>query len=162
MKFSSAMMVAGLAAIAMLATPLASKVIAQDGPPPGPPMFEELNLTESQRTQLEQIHQNTRTQIENLLTEQQRQQVRSAIESGSNPREAMRAANLTTEQRDQVRSIMEAAREQSQSVFTDEQRAQLEQLREEHHGDGPRGGRPHDGGERMHRGDRPAQGTQSN
>lgn len=102
----------------------------RQGPPKMERIFSELNLTEAQKSRLEQIREETRAQIRNILTAEQRAAVESAISEGERPREAMRAANLSQEQREQVRSIHRAARDKMKNVLTAEQRQQLEQMRQ--------------------------------
>ncbi len=118
--------------------------------------FERLALTDAQRTQLEAIREDAHTQVEAILTDEQRQQARAAREQFESRRaefasltpeqrqarfQEMRAQrgsggplaelNLTDEQREQIRSIMENARTQSENVLTSEQRQQLQQWRDD-------------------------------
>lgn len=114
-------------------------VNAQRGEGQGrPPRMErlqsELNLTDAQRTQFEQLHQRTREQIKNILTSEQQQAVESAIAQGQNPRQAMRSVNLTEEQRQQMRSIRQQTREQMQNLLTPEQRQRMQEMKESRQG----------------------------
>jgi periplasmic protein CpxP/Spy len=107
-----------------------------------------LNLTAEQQAQMEQIHQNTRSQIDAILTEEQRAQLQSERENRT-PRTGefrrmppdgngqmlpppFASLNLTEEQRSQIEAVMRSSREQMDAVLTEEQRQQLEQHRQEH------------------------------
>lgn len=102
----------------------------RQGPPKMERVFSQLNLTDAQKSQLEQIRDRTREQIGNILTPAQREVVQSALSNGQTPREAMRSANLSSEQREQIRSIHRASRDQMKNVLTEQQRQQLEQMRQ--------------------------------
>ena len=101
--------------------------------------FEQLDLTEDQQAQMATIRSNARSQIEAILTDEQRQQAEAALQADDgNLRQALRAANLTDEQQQQIRLIMESSRDAAFEVLTPEQQQQLEQMRQQ----GPRGDRP--------------------
>lgn len=104
-----------------------------------PPLFEELNLTEEQQAQAEQIHADTKTQIRALLTPEQLE-VWDAFLTDLDPdqgidraaRRALRTQmNLTAAQKDQIRAIRADSREQFQAILTPEQQATLEDLKAE-------------------------------
>lgn len=104
-----------------------------------------LNLTSEQQAQIEQIHQNQRSQIDAILTEEQRTQLqqdfqnrgpRPSEENQGSPRRGegrgmrrspFESLNLTAEQRSQIEAVMRSSREQMDAVLTDEQRQQLQQ-----------------------------------
>ena len=95
------------------------------------PGLEDLNLTEAQSTQIEAIRSDERSQMEALLTAEQR------AELGENElgRRAWRSLDLTDEQREQLRTIHEATHEQISAVLTEEQRQQLPERGEGRRGD---------------------------
>ena len=93
---------AGIAASVMAIAPLAA--IANPpggigGPRSGP--LERLNLTDAQRQQLQAIRENSRRQIEAVLTAEQRQQLATRRAEMERRREEF--ANLMPEQRQQLR-----------------------------------------------------------
>jgi Spy/CpxP family protein refolding chaperone len=98
----------------------------------------ELDLTEAQRNQIEAIFANSRSQVEALLSAEQRTAFADTLAETQDFREAMQAANLTEDQRATVREIMQGSRDDIAAVLTEEQLAQLR--------DG-RGDRPGRGGE---------------
>lgn len=97
--------------------------------------FERLGLSEEQKTQIQQIRQNTRTQIEGILTLEQRQQLEAAKqqrqnqpEQGQRPKRGFASLNLTEEQKTRMREIKESEKNQIKGILTTEQRQQLEQF----------------------------------
>lgn len=90
--------VAGVMAFAPLAA-IADPPGGMGGPRSGP--MERLNLTEAQRQQLQAIRENSRRQIEAVLTAEQRQQMETRRAEMERRREEF--ANLTPEQRQQLR-----------------------------------------------------------
>ena len=93
-------------------------------------LMEELNLTEAQSEQIEAIHADSRDQIQDVLTAQQR----AELNNSEQPRRAFRDLDLTEEQREEIQSIREESREDISAVLTDEQRAQIQELRAQHQG----------------------------
>ena len=144
MKIKFLPLLAGVAALTLIAAPMVvnaqrSNLLAQ-----GPhKVFSNLNLTSEQETQLEQIRNNTDSQIAGILNPEQQQLFKSIQTQREQLHEAMMALNLTAEQKEQMHSIKESAREQMDSVLTNEQRQQLHQERQSNRNqDGPGGGRP--------------------
>ncbi|MEL7143770.1 MAG: hypothetical protein AAFY33_04680 [Cyanobacteria bacterium J06643_4] len=133
----------GLAAFALLAAPvgLTQSAHAQEGNRSGDRlerMAEELNLSDAQRSDIEAIFQNSRAQMQSVLTAEQQTILENSEHRG---RRAFRELDLSEDQRTELRSIREASQEQVSSVLTAEQREQLEALREQRHGqrrNGPR------------------------
>jgi Spy/CpxP family protein refolding chaperone len=150
---------AGLAAGVLLLAPLSAD--AQPfgmGGPGGRAPFEQLNLSAEQKQALKQIRENSRRQIDAILTTEQRQKLEAHKAEWESRRQEM--ANLTPEQRQQrrsqrqgtesgqgkgrgpfadlnldetqrtkIRAIMEESRKQSLAVLTDQQRQQLETMK---------------------------------
>ena len=95
-------------------------------------MLEQLNLTDQQQAQIDSIRDDAKTQSLNVLTDAQRTELGTALESDEPLHHAMRDLELSDEQREQLRTIHEASHEAVQNVLTDEQRQQLEAARSEH------------------------------
>ena len=112
---------ATIAAITLAAAPMAA--FSQ------PRFAEELNLTTDQQTQLERIRDNKHSQIEQILTPEQRETFQQLQEQRQRHREGMRSLNLTEAQRSQMREIHQSAREQMRDVLTEEQQEQIRQMR---------------------------------
>ncbi|MFB2894183.1 hypothetical protein ACE1CI_14830 [Aerosakkonemataceae cyanobacterium BLCC-F50] len=106
-----------------------------------------LNLTDAQKTQMRQIREATRTQIENVLTQEQKDKLRAAREQRRQQRGEQQAQqggdrrgqrgqvwaslNLTADQQAQIKRIREESRQKMQAVLTPEQQQQMQQMRQE-------------------------------
>lgn len=114
----------GAIALTLAATPLAlqaqSNRSIQDSP-----QFAGVELTQEQQDELTQIREETRAQIEAILTPEQLELFRAAKESGQVRREAFAAMNLSDEQRAEIREIRESAKAQSQEILSPEQQEQI-------------------------------------
>jgi Spy/CpxP family protein refolding chaperone len=86
-----------------------------------------IELSAEQQAQMEQIRNETRTQIEAVLTPEQRQQWQAAMQNGQRRRGAMAALNLSEAQRSEIRQIMQSSKDRVTAVLTPEQRQQIEQ-----------------------------------
>lgn len=93
--------------------------------------YKGIELTEQQKAQMQTIRQNTRTQIEGILTPAQRAQFQAAIGSGQKRRSAYADMNLSEQQQSQIREIMQSAKTQTEAVLTPAQRQQLQTIREQ-------------------------------
>ncbi len=95
-------------------------------------MMLELNLTDQQQAQIDSIREAAKTRSLSVLTDAQRAELGTALESDKPLHHAIRNLELSDEQREQLRTIHEASHEAMQNVLTDEQRQQLEATRSEH------------------------------
>ena len=91
---------------------------------------ERLGLTEAQKAQLAEIRQNTRAEIQNILTPQQQEQFQTITANRDLSIEAFRALNLSDEQKSQVGNIFQSKKSQVEEILTPEQRQQIEKLRQ--------------------------------
>lgn len=94
---------------------------------PFPAAIEQLNLTDDQSAQLAALRQNTRSQLEAVVSPEQRQRFQTTWQQ-EDIRSAIAAMNLTPDQRQQVRSILQTSRQQAAQVLTAEQKQELRQL----------------------------------
>lgn len=105
----------------------------------------QLNLTPEQKEQMRQLHQDTRKQIESLLSSDQLAKYKAAMQnrrgtmqnnsdeisgqSNGNRRQNMLASlNLSQDQKAKMREIMQNSRTRMSSILTNEQRNQLQQM----------------------------------
>lgn len=89
-----------------------------------------LNLTAEQQTQMRQIWDSSRTQIENVLTEEQRNLWKTAKDQGQNRRQIWSSLNLTSDQQAQIQRIREESKQKMKALLTPEQQQQLEQMQQ--------------------------------
>ncbi|BAZ39959.1 hypothetical protein NIES4101_59160 [Calothrix sp. NIES-4101] len=91
---------------------------------------QELGLTDSQKSQLAQIRQNTKAEIDKVLTPEQRQQRQAASQNREGRRNRKAQLNLSDAQKAQIKQIMQSSKAQMDEVLTPEQKQKLEQLRQ--------------------------------
>ena len=163
MKLKLMPLLAGAIALTLAAVPLATQIVqAQSNPgtpsQSGPRMMKgmrgmnALNLTAEQKAQMQQIHQETKAQIEQVLTAEQRQQLEAAKSQKQAARAERHAAraqgqarpegqtrerrgpfanlNLSADQQTRIREIKQASRQQMEAVLTEEQRQKLNELKQ--------------------------------
>lgn len=128
-------LVPGSLALALAIAPMLPAV-AQSGPQPvGPNQTRpyhslKLNLSNEQKARLKEIRESTRAKIEAVLTDEQKTQLRTAMQQQGKDRQAFRNLNLTDDQQAKIRAIRQESRKQMDEVLTPEQRAQLQQQRQ--------------------------------
>jgi Spy/CpxP family protein refolding chaperone len=86
-----------------------------------------LDLTAEQKTKMQQLQASTRTQIEGVLTPEQRQKFQQIYNQRQANKSDRQALNLTTGQRTQLQAIRQANRTQFQALLTPAQQAQFRQ-----------------------------------
>ena len=86
--------------------------------------MDRLNLTDTQKTQMQQIRQNTKSEIAAYLQSQG-----ITIPEGQKPRDAMRSLNLSDAQKTQLKAIYQRGKDQVQALLTDDQKAMMQQRR---------------------------------
>ncbi|MBD1211731.1 MAG: P pilus assembly/Cpx signaling pathway, periplasmic inhibitor/zinc-resistance associated protein [Dolichospermum circinale Clear-D4] len=152
MKLKILSLLAGTLSLTLITTPFT--VQAQDNPPlPQPDQelqargpFKHLNLNSEQKAKMKEIHTNTRAQIDAILTPEQKNQLKTAMEKRKAERQQrqrqhqerrekkgniFQSLNLTDKQKDQIKQIHESERQKMQAVLTPQQQAQMKKFREE-------------------------------
>jgi Spy/CpxP family protein refolding chaperone len=133
-------MLAGAVALTVVATPLVvnaqantsnQPLLAQANRQDRQSKWDKLNLSEEQKQQLRQIHEETRAQMQALLTPEQQEQFNTAMQNRQGSRSGKTALNLSEEQKAQMRQIMEAKKSRMQAILTPAQQQQLEQMRQQ-------------------------------
>ncbi|BAY09303.1 Spy/CpxP family protein refolding chaperone [Calothrix sp. NIES-2098] len=159
MKVKALSLVAGAIALTLAATPFAvkaqssfssNKLVAQAQNTQTPKarknaIWQQLGLTDAQKSQIEAIRRDTRTQMEGVLTQEQKDQIRAQFQArqaqrgqpqagqqpGQRPkRGGFAALNLTDAQKTQMKQIMQSSQQKIQAVLTPEQRTKLQELRQ--------------------------------
>jgi len=135
MKLKLMSMLGGAIALTVAAAPLAVKaqpsqpsqpvpgIGAQNRPGPGGGV----QLTQQQREKLLQIRRDTSAQMQKILTPEQQNKLKAALQSGQDRRAAVAAMNLTPQQQEQIRKIRQSANSQVESILTPQQRQQIQQ-----------------------------------
>jgi periplasmic protein CpxP/Spy len=99
--------------------------------------LDKLNLTADQKTKLEQLRATARTQIETVLTPEQRQQAKLRQDQHREMGDKWKSLNLTADQKTKLQEIRRSSKAQFEAILTPEQQQQAKQKR---HGGGHWGG----------------------
>ena len=95
----------------------------------------QLNLTASQKAQLKEIRTQSRAQMEAVLTDAQKTQLKtmkeSRVQGGELGKGGWKQLGLTAEQKTQLKKIRESAKAQQETVYTPEQKALMAKYRAE-------------------------------
>lgn len=143
MKTKLMPLLAGLITISAVATPLLVK--AQDEAPIRPPQAtqqhrqgqrSQLNLSDAQKQQLRQIEQDTRTQMQAVLTSEQQEKLKTLIQQNrqgnrQKHQDVWSQLNLSDAQKTKIQEIRQAQKTQMDAVFTPEQKQQMQQMRQQ-------------------------------
>jgi len=133
MKLKKLFLLAGAIAVAFTVTPLAANAQVNSSAPqrvsqarPTPP---DLKLSRKQEQEIIKIRSNTRNQIQNVLTDSQRQQIKTDLEAGKNPQQVFASINFSQQQQNQLRSIMVNSQKLMENVLDDKQKKILDNWR---------------------------------
>lgn len=131
MKLNRLLLIPGVLAVTLACLPVIHAVAQMPSNPTSQMRrgWQDLNLTETQRTQMNQIREQTKAQIEQILTPEQRANLQTSQQNGGKMR-GWKNLNLTETQKQQMRQIKESSMQQMQQILTPEQRATLQQKRE--------------------------------
>ncbi|NEO13293.1 MULTISPECIES: hypothetical protein [unclassified Moorena] len=124
-------LLAGIAAITLTSFPMA--VNAQELPP----FLSNLNITDQQKEQFEDIINNTDSKIEDILTPDQQRRFETIKVLRRQLRDAREGLNLSEEQLKQMQDINRSARYEMRGILTEEQRQQIRQEIGAFRGKGP-------------------------
>ncbi|NEP27108.1 MULTISPECIES: Spy/CpxP family protein refolding chaperone [Moorena] len=124
-------LLAGIAAITLTSFPMA--VNAEELPP----FLSNLNITDQQKEQFEDIINNTDSKIEDILTPDQQRRFETIKVLRRQLRDAREGLNLSEEQLKQMQDINRSARYEMRGILTEEQRQQIRQEIGAFRGKGP-------------------------
>ncbi|MBO3463781.1 Spy/CpxP family protein refolding chaperone [Aetokthonos hydrillicola Thurmond2011] len=142
MKIKTLSLIAGVFALTLTAAPFAAKAnttlnaplqLAQATSPHHHRgrFFEQLGLSDAQKAQIKQIHQQTREQSKQVITPDQEQAFKTAMQNRQGFKAARQAMNLTEDQKSQLKQIWQSSREQINAVLTPDQQTKLQELRQQ-------------------------------
>ncbi|MEO1560332.1 MAG: Spy/CpxP family protein refolding chaperone [Cyanobacteria bacterium J06632_19] len=139
MKLKKLSFLAGAIALTLTAIPFAaqanlnsssSTVVAQARKQGG--WKNKLNLTDTQKTQMQAIKESARAQMREVLTPEQVQKLEAAKASGQNKRQVWRSLKdtLTDAQKAELKKIRESKKAEFEAILTDEQKAQMQEMKQ--------------------------------
>ncbi|MEB3294833.1 MAG: Spy/CpxP family protein refolding chaperone [Synechococcales bacterium] len=130
-------MIALAAGLALLVSPIATSMVSaqpMEGLPKAgliPPKLEaELKLTEAQKAQLQRLREKTKTQMDQILTADQKAMIEKA-RSERKLRSLKGQLNVTEAQKAEMKKVMQAAKQELDGILTPEQKQILQQKREQ-------------------------------
>jgi protein CpxP len=148
MKVKTLSFLAAAFALSLTATPFVAQ--AQQTSPSGQPgkefaqkgAWQKLGLTDAQKTRLKEIRSNTRAEMDKVLTTEQKEQLKAAMQARKEQRSQGQGGegrgqwkkngganlNLTADQKARMREIKELSKRQIDEVLTPAQREQLKQM----------------------------------
>lgn len=89
-----------------------------------------LNLTDSQKSQMKRVREDSDSRILAVLSDEQKQQVRTNSNGRTNlSMKKLRSLDLSTEQRQEIDEITKDQQQQIQEILTPEQRQMMQQRR---------------------------------
>lgn len=107
----------------------------QDGVPSLPGM----NFSDNQKEELKEIAKEVRSRMGEILTSEQQDDLKAAIEAGNNPKETMESFDLSSEDKKELKKIQEWQRKEIFNILTNEQKRKLMQMRQRQGGGNPFG-----------------------
>jgi len=141
MKIKNLSLITGVFALSLSIIPLVAKAnttlhtplqIAQTSPHHGKgKLFASLGLSDQQKVDIKQIRQSTRERRQQIISPEQEQAFKTAIQNHQGFKAAREAMNLTDQQKCDLKQLMQSSREQIKAVLTPEQQMQLEQIRQQ-------------------------------
>jgi len=141
MKNKTLSLIVGAFALALTATPFAARAnttlqtplrVAQTQTHHARgKIWASLGLSDSQKAQIKQIRASTRAQRQQIITPEQQQAFKTAIQNHQGFKAAIQALNLTDQQKSDLKQLKESERDQIKAVLTPDQQAQLEQLHQQ-------------------------------
>jgi len=88
---------------------------------------EKLDLTSTQERRIRVTFRSTLSQINDIFTPTQKEEMKIAWEEGKKMREVWSAGNISSEQRSEIRTILREQRQTLKNIFTPEQQEILRQ-----------------------------------
>jgi Spy/CpxP family protein refolding chaperone len=142
MKIKLMPMLAGVIALGVVATPLVVKAQANTSDQPVPAqskhhhqsIWDKLGLSDQQKAQIHQIHQDTHTQMQSILTQEQQDQLKAATQNGQGKnhqawRQVM--ASLTSDQKAKMQELRQQEKSRTEGILTPDQKQQWQQMQQQ-------------------------------
>lgn len=135
LKFIPMLVLTSVLAIALTAAPLSVQAQTTTQPSQSVPSqpgeqsqpANSLNLTQAQKEKLIQIKHDASDQFQKLLTPEQQEKFKAAIQTPEGRQNLWATLNLSSEQQTRLRSIIQTAKSRTDAVLTVEQRQQAQQ-----------------------------------
>ncbi len=100
----------------------------------GVPSIPGIEFSDEQKEELKELKEEARSRISEILTSEQQNDLRAAIEAGENPKDVMKSFNLSKEDKKELQSIQKWQRKQLFGILNNEQKRKLMQMRQRQKG----------------------------
>jgi Spy/CpxP family protein refolding chaperone len=96
-----------------------------------------MNFTAEQKEKLKVVEAENKQRLLKILTNQQQEYVKSAVQAGRNPQEVIKSLNLSRQQKEELEGVQKWKRNQLFSILTNEQKQKLKQMMMQRQGGRP-------------------------
>jgi Spy/CpxP family protein refolding chaperone len=96
----------------------------------------DMNFSDEQKEKLKEVKAEISDRMDKILTSEQQESLKAAMESGTNPQEAMKSLNLSRQQKKELEGVQKWQRNQLLSILTDEQKQKMRQMMMQRQGSG--------------------------
>ncbi len=135
MKLQKLSLIVGAIALSLTATTVAVKAQTTSSSPLVVAQAQEhhsfaqsLGLTDDQKAKIGEIRRNTHEQMKNILTPDQQNQLKTAMQNHQGRRVTWKSLNLTDDQKNQLKQLKQSEKTQIDEVLTPEQQQKLQQM----------------------------------
>jgi Spy/CpxP family protein refolding chaperone len=87
-----------------------------------------MNFTEEQKEKLQEVKKEMSDRMMEILTSEQQEYLKTAMNTGRNPQEVMKSLNLSRQQKQQLEDVQKWQRNQLFSILTNEQKQKMKEM----------------------------------
>jgi periplasmic protein CpxP/Spy len=98
-----------------------------------------MDFTDEQKEKLHEVKVEMSDRMNKILTSEQQEYVKSAVEAGRNPQEVIKSLNLSRQQKEELEDVQKWQRSQLLSILTNEQKQKLRKMMQKQGGGTPFG-----------------------
>jgi Spy/CpxP family protein refolding chaperone len=98
-----------------------------------------MDFTDEQKEKLHEVKGEVSDRMNKILTNEQQEYVKSAVEGGRNPQEVIKSLNLSRQQKEELEDVQKWQRSQLFSILTNEQKQKLRKMMQKQGGGTPFG-----------------------
>jgi periplasmic protein CpxP/Spy len=95
-----------------------------------------MDFTDEQKEKLKELKTEIGDRMSKILTSEQQESLKAAVEAGTNPQEAMKSLNLSGHQKKQLEGVQKWQRNQLLSILTNEQKQKVREMMQQRQGGG--------------------------
>jgi Spy/CpxP family protein refolding chaperone len=98
-----------------------------------------MDFTDEQKEKLQEVKGEVSDRMNKILTSEQQEYVKSAVEGGRKPQEVIQSLNLSRQQKEELEDVQKWQRSQLFSILTNEQKQKLRKMMQKQGGGTPFG-----------------------